>query len=370
MIIIYLSIISTILFFTVFLLLIYLGIIFKNTKLYNFLKSKLFSTFVKNVLLAILTLFLTATLIFIITEIMPKNYFSNIISGDVKTPIDDSNFINKLLRYYLDILPFPKKICSISHLENNQMVCSKYEYKLINLNNSYIYMRNTPVEFIIKDRTKISFIIGIIAYFFQCLIGYPLAIHLAKRENKPIDKTFSFLNASISIIPSIIYFYLFVIIFMVVLKLPVTFDSTNILSYLAPLTALTINSSIYIAYFLRKYILIELNKDYVKFAKSKGLSDNAILYKHVLRNAMIPFIRTIPTSILMCFCGFYLLESAFNIPGIGLTLINAIKFQDIYLIRGILLYFSILYIISYLISDLVANLYNKKSIIKEDIKNE
>ena len=349
MITIYWSIISIIIFITTFLSLIYFGFIFKNSKIYNFLKSKLFTLFIKNILLAILTLFLTATLIFIITEIMPKNYFNNIISGDGKMPIDNSSFITKLLKYYIDIFPIPKKICSTSYLESNQMFCSKYEYKLINLNNSYIYMRNTPVDFIIKDRTKISFIIGIIAYFLQCLIGYPLAIHLVKKENKPVDKIFSFLNASISIIPSIIYFYLFIILFMVFLKLPVTFDSTNILSYLAPLTALTVSGSIYIAFFIRKYLLIEMNKDYVKFAKSKGLSDKEILYKHVLRNAMIPFIRTIPTSILMCFCGFYLLESAFNIPGIGLTLINAINFQDIYLIRGILLYFSILFIFSILL---------------------
>lgn len=345
------------------------GVILKYTKLYFFLKNRIFISIVKRFLLALLTFFIITTFLFIITELMPKSYDNNYIANS--PTLNDNSLLENLFKYYYDILPTPKRVCSTNYLENGDLYCSKYEYKLINLNYSYIYMRNTPVSTIIKERTSISFLVGIIAYIIQCIISYPLGIYIARKEGKLIDKSVCSMNAIVSVIPAVIYFYLFIIFFMVVLKLPVFFEVNDFSTYIAPICAVTISSSVSIAYFIRKYILIELNKDYVKFARSKGLNENTILYKHVLRNAIIPFIRTIPSSILMCFCGFYLLEAAFNIPGIGLTLFYSIKLKDIYLIRGILLYFSILYIIAYLIGDLVTIIYNKKrDLIEGDEKNE
>ena len=232
-------------------------------------------------------------------------------------------------------------------------------------------MKNISVIQIIKEKSLISFRVGIIAYLFQCLIGYPLGIYLAKHENKAIDKTFNVFHSIIRIIPPIIYFYIFLIIFMVVFKFPVLFDQSNILSYIAPLSAITLSSSLYIAYFVRKYILLEMDKDYIKFARSKGLPENTIFYKHAMKNAFIPFVRTIPTSILMCFSGFYMLEATFNIPGIGSTIIYAIQLKDIYLIRGLVLFFVFLSMIAHLIGDvLTIILKRKKDLKKEDLQNE
>ena len=126
-----------------------------------------------------------------------------------------------------------------------------------------------------------------------------------------------------------------------------------------------------VAYWVRKYFLLEMNKDYVKLAISKGLDKNTILYKHVLRNALLPFIRTIPASILTCFSGFYILEASFNIPGIGLTFMYAIQLKDIDLIRGLILFFSFLSISAHLIGDILTIIFSKKlSLYKEELKNE
>jgi oligopeptide transport system permease protein len=154
---------------------------------------------------------------------------------------------------------------------------------------------------------------------------------------------------------------------MVVFKLPVIFEIKDMKTYIAPMIALTSSSCLTVAYFVKKYVSIELNKDYVKMAQSKGLTQNQILYRHVIRNAFIPFYRTIPYSILMCFCGYYVLEATFNIPGIGQALVYAIELKDINLIRGILMFFIFLSMIAYLIGDLVSVFFKKNTIeIKED----
>jgi ABC-type dipeptide/oligopeptide/nickel transport system permease component len=284
---------------------------------------------------------------------------------------DDESILFRLGKYFYNILPFPKKVCAATYLENGKLACSTYEYKLIDFGSSSTYMKNVKVEDIIKEKCSMSFSFGIIAYALQCLCGYPLGVYLAKKENKLTDKAFNIFHIFIRVLPTVIYFYLFVILFMVVFKLPVLFDAKNLLSYIAPLTSLTIVSSVSVAYFVRKYILIELDKDYVKFAISKGLNSNTILFKHVLRNAIIPFIRTIPSSILMCFSGFYILEASFNIPGVGLTLIHAIQLQDAYLIRGLIIFFIFLSMIAFLTGDVLTIIFKRKIDLSEGgFKNE
>lgn len=360
---------SIILAIIMFLSMIYFGLIFKNTKIYNLLKHPLTMLMIKKVVFAIFTLFLITISIFLITEMIPQKYFNDANFNEM-TLSNNSSIINKLLNYLYNILPVPKKICTSTYLSDGKLTCSTYEYTLINLGTSQIYMKNIPVLAIIKEKSIISFHIGISAYILQCLIGYPLGIYLAKKENKLIDKFYNIFHIVIKIIPTIVYFYIFVILFMVVFKLPVLFEADDPITYIAPLTALTLCSSLSIAYFVRKYILLEMNKDYVTFAISKGLDKNTILYRHIIRNSIVPFIRTIPTSILLCFSGFYILEASFNIPGIGLTLIYAIQLKDIDLIRGLIIFFSLLSIIAYLIGDLLTVIFKrKKSIDEGGIKN-
>ena len=351
-------------------ILILLIILFNITKQKKSIKGNVLFIILKKIILAILTLFIIITIIFILTELLPIRYFDN-TSTDTSLSSDNRNILRRLLSYFYNILPIPKKLCASTHLQGNKFVCSSYKYSLINLGTSTVYMKNVPVTSIIKEQCLVSFSFGLIAYILQTLIGYPLGIYLAKKENSSIDKLYNTLHLIVKITPLILYFYGFVILFMVVFKLPVLFEIDNPITYIAPLSALTICSSLSIAYFIRKYILIEMNKDYVKFAISKGLDKNTILYKHVLRNASIPFIRTIPASILMCFSGFYILEASFNIPGIGLTFIHAIQLKDVDLIRGLIIFFACLSIIAHLLGDLLTIIFKKKNdFLEEDFKDE
>lgn len=357
----YWIIIGIIILFSLISILTKYDFILKSTKFSHFIKSKTFNSIIKRIFYYFMTLFLVVTCVFFLIELMPKDYF---YSYNNITP--KLNFLDNLLNFYYNILPFPKKTCTSYYLSENVMYCSNYKYKIINLDYSYIYMKNTSVWTIIKDKCSVSFMIGMISYILQCLIGYPLGIFLAKKENKFIDKTINGLHITIATIPTILYFYLFVLLFMLVFKLPVNFEINSFVTYIAPITAVTISSSLVIAYWVRKYILLEMNKDYVKFAVSKGLSSKRIFYKHILKNALIPMIRTIPTSLVACLTGFYLLESAFNIPGIGLTLITAINLNDIYLVQGLIIFFSALSILAYLIGDLITILLDHRVFFKKE----
>jgi peptide/nickel transport system permease protein len=104
--------------------------------------------------------------------------------------------------------------------------------------------------------------------------------------------------------------------------------------------------------FYRAVMLEEMHKDYVRTAKAKGLSPRVILFRHVLKNAMIPVITNVVLSIPFLYTGSLLLETFFGIPGLGYLSVNAINSSDVDVVRAVVLIGSMLYLVANLLADL------------------
>lgn len=102
----------------------------------------------------------------------------------------------------------------------------------------------------------------------------------------------------------------------------------------------------------RSFFLEEINKDYVRTARAKGLSEASILFKHVLRNALIPILTGVVVLLPLLFMGSLLTESFFAIPGLGSYTIDAIRSQDFAIVRAMVFLGSILYILGLLLTDI------------------
>ena len=102
----------------------------------------------------------------------------------------------------------------------------------------------------------------------------------------------------------------------------------------------------------RTIFLEEINKDYVRTARAKGLAESHILFKHVLRNAMIPILTGVVVILPLLFMGSLLTESFFGIPGLGSYTIDAIQQQDFAIVRCMVFLGSVLYIIGLLLTDI------------------
>lgn len=326
--------------------------------LVTFFSSKRLKYILTRLVFSIISLFFIATLAFILIVIAFNQHFfadnSDILLYSSQYYLHGDDIFKQLLSYYYNILPFPKKVCTVYFLDtNNNVICNNYTYKIIDLGYSSSYMINVSVWSIIKEKCLISFTIGISAYIIQCLVGYPLGIYLAKKTNKFIDKAVDFLNITILSIPAIIYFYAMSIFIILVFKLPIIFDFYSFKTYLSPLICLCFWGCFSVALWVKKYILIEYKKDYVTLSIAKGLNSNKVFTKHVFKNAIIPLIRNIPSSLVACISGFYLLEATFSIPGVGLTLMKAIGLEDVYLILGLTLFISFLSITAYFFGDII-----------------
>lgn len=102
----------------------------------------------------------------------------------------------------------------------------------------------------------------------------------------------------------------------------------------------------------RTIFLEEINKDYVRTARSKGLSEQLVLFRHVLRNALIPILTGVVVVLPMLFMGSLLVESFFGIPGLGSYTIDAINSQDFAIVRSMVYLGSVLYIIGLILTDI------------------
>jgi len=102
----------------------------------------------------------------------------------------------------------------------------------------------------------------------------------------------------------------------------------------------------------RTFLLDEINQDYVRTARAKGVPEAAVLFKHVLKNAMIPLITSNVASIPRLILGTLLVESFFGIPGLGNYLVDAINSQDFAVVRAMVFLGTLLYIVGFILNDI------------------
>ena len=102
----------------------------------------------------------------------------------------------------------------------------------------------------------------------------------------------------------------------------------------------------------RTFFLEEIAKDFVRTARAKGLSETTVLFRHVLKNAMIPILTGIVVALPLLFMGSLILESFFGIPGLGSYTIDAINQQDFAIVRAMVFLGSVLYIVGLILTDI------------------
>ena len=102
----------------------------------------------------------------------------------------------------------------------------------------------------------------------------------------------------------------------------------------------------------RTFFLEEINKDYVRTGRAKGLSELQVLVRHVLKNAMIPILTQVGALIPLLFIGSLIMESFFGIPGLGSYTIDAIRHQDFSIVRAMVFLGAVLYVLGYLLTDI------------------
>lgn len=199
-----------------------------------------------------------------------------------------------------------------------------------------------------------SFIIGIIATAMAYFIGIPIGLVMARKKDKFIDKLGTVYIMFIIAVPSLAYIFLFKAIGTTV-GLPGTFivDSKSKLMYILPIVSLALPSIANQMKWSRRYMIDQMNSDYVKFARSGGLTEAEIFRKHILKNAAIPIVHGIPSAIMYALTGAIITERVYVVPGTGNLLTTAINQYDNGVIVGLALFYALLSVVSIILGDIL-----------------
>lgn len=200
----------------------------------------------------------------------------------------------------------------------------------------------------------ISFIMGIFALLITYLVGIPIAILMARHKDKIPDKIGIGYVIFIIAVPAVVYIYTFSIIGNALFGLPLKFPpAENWTYYVLPIISLSLPGIAGIMMWLRRYLIDQSTSDYVKFARAKGLAENEIFVRHVLKNASIPFIHSIPGAIVGTLVGAIITETVYAVPGMGKMLTQSINEYNNGMVIALTFIFTALSVFSVLAGDIL-----------------
>jgi oligopeptide transport system permease protein len=217
---------------------------------------------------------------------------------------------------------------------------------------SYTY-QDRGVTDIIMQGFPITATLGSVAFFLSIIIGVPLGVAAALKQNSIIDY-FSVIFATIfASIPGFVLGILLMITFSVWLHWLPTGGWGGIEKIIMPAFALAALPAAYIARISRASMLDVVRQDYIRTARSKGLVERVILARHTMRNAMIPVITIAGPELAALITGSFIIESVFSIPGIGRLFVQGVFQRDYGLIMGTVLFYAFMVAVVNLVVDIL-----------------
>ena len=213
-----------------------------------------------------------------------------------------------------------------------------------------------------------SFVIGLIATGIAYGLGLPLGMLNARRKDKLADKLGNIYIIFIMSVPSLAYIFMFAALGTTLFHLPYKFANAEvkILAYILPTISLSLPSIGSLMKWMRRYMIDQMNSDYVKFARAEGLSEKEIYNVHISKNAFIYLVHGVPASILGCLTGAIITETAYSVPGVGRLLTRAINSHDNGVIVAVTVFYTSLSIISLILGDLLLAKYDPRISLNAD----
>ena len=285
---------------------------------------------------SLLTLFIIVTLVFCLLRLMPvEGYFANyekMSEAQIQAGLQAMGL--------LDPLPV-----QVGRFWRNALHGD--------LGVSHIYKVNAPVTQILAQKLPISIQMGVLAMLLSLVLGIPLGLIMGQYKGRWPDKLGTALIVLIQAVPAAVYFLYIQMYGTAAVGVGLLFNAANWRYWVLPVCSMSLANLAFYAMWLRRYMVDELTRDYIKLARVKGLSSSEIMFKHVLRNAMVPMVQYIPQSILLTVGGSLLMERFFSVPGMGPLLTDAIQRYDLNVVQTLVILYAVLGIVGVFLGDVL-----------------
>ena len=290
---------------------------------------------VKRLLQSLVTIFLIATAVFLMMRCLPTDYYFTEeqlmkFTDQQKTAALEAAGLTdpiptQLIKFYNDLL----------HLD---------------FGTSRRIQNGAPVVKVIGKKFGVSMRLGLTASAISLVLGVLMGI----LKDKVFDWIGTAYTVFVNAVPSLVSYSLVLVLGSKYLGFPTLYSTRNVsASSVLPITCLSLASIAGYALWTRRYMVDELTRDYIKLARVKGLSSREIMFKHVLRNAMVPMVQYIPQSILLTVGGSLLMERFFSVPGMGPLLTDAIQRYDLNVVQTLVILYAVLGIVGVFLGDVL-----------------
>ena len=299
----------------------------------------------KRILLAIVTIWAVATLTFFLMNMVPGGPFlsEKAISPQATAALEAKYGLDKpLWQQYLTYM------AGASHGDFGDS----------------LKQRGRTVMDIITMKFPVSARVGGVSVLVALLLGVPLGCIAALKRGQFLDNLISVVSTCGIAVPSFVICTLLLYFFGVRLQILPTMGLTSWKHYVMPVMALAFYPTAYIMRLMRSSMLDVLGQDYMRTAKAKGLAGGKILFKHALRNAILPVITYVGPLLAYTVTGSFVVEKIFTIPGLGGEFISAINGRDYTLIMGTTIFLATLIILMNVVVDIVYKIVDPRIKLK------
>lgn len=307
---------------------------------YAVVKGSMLVYVTKRLLEALFVIWVIATLTFLLLRFLPGGPFDaeKALPPEIKANIEAKYGLNKpILTQYGEYL--------VATVQGD-------------FGESYKYI-GRPVASIISETLPVSFQLGFYSLILAFVLGVPIGVWAASKHNSWVDNALMIGAISGVALPSFIVGPLLVMVFCFGIPFsgfegllpPALWDSP--LHYILPVVTLGLRPAAIIARMTRSSMLDVIQADFVRTARAKGVSAQVVLYKHVLKNSLIPVLTISGPLIAGVLSGSFITEIVFGIPGMGKHLVQSVTNRDYPLILGLTLVFSAMLVVANLIVDVL-----------------
>lgn len=225
--------------------------------------------------------------------------------------------------------------------------------------NSYQYSK--PVSELLAARLPVTVWLAVLSILMILIVSVPLGLLCSRKENGIADRIITLLTQALMAVPAFFLGIIITLVFGLILKWfapggyvgPKENFSAFLRYLIFPAVAIAVPKIAMTVKFLKTSVIRELKLDYVRTARMKGNTEHAVLWRHVLKNALIPVITFMGMVIADVLAGSIVIEQVFNLPGVGRLLVVAISNRDYPVVQAIVVYIASVVLIVNFIVDLL-----------------
>ena len=306
----------------------------------------MFKYTIKRLLQSLVTVLVVVTIVFLLMRMLPTDYFftedqlihltpeqrqEQLQAAGLLDPVPE-----QLVRYYGQIIRF-------------------------DFGESRRIQSGVAVTKVIGSKFTVSMKLGCTALVIALLVGVIIGVIQTLNKDRLLDHVGTAYTVFVNAVPSLVSYSLVLVFGSKVLGLPPLYSTRNVSqSSILPIVCLALASIASYALWTRRYMVDELNKDYIRLARVKGMSSGAIMVKHVFKNAFVPLVQQIPASFLYTIGGSLLVERFFSVPGMGPLLTDSIIRYDVNVVQTLAILYATLGILGVFLGDILMMLVDPR----------